>query len=134
MAQVLNLDATISMKNLLTQYQANAFNGAMPVSNFNNLMQFTFRLREEEVKHLINAFDPTGRGEIRMAEILEELKELVTNHTQRFEISDIVTSIGKSPVGGASAEAMILSQYSQDLEEIYRAVIARGFINTAALF
>jgi hypothetical protein len=84
----------------------------MPVANFTNLMLYTFRLREEEVKHLINAFDPTGRGELRMSEILEELKELVTNHTQRFEIIDIVTSLGKSPVVGATAEARILSQYS----------------------
>jgi len=28
---------------------------------------------------------------------------------------------------------MIMSQYAQDLEEIYRAVIARGMVNTSAL-
>jgi len=36
-----------------------------------------FKLREEEVRHLVDAYDPMGRGELHLEQVLEELKDRV---------------------------------------------------------
>ena len=43
------------------------------------MMAITFKLREEEVRQLIDKYDPTGRGEVRMNDMLEDLKDLIND-------------------------------------------------------
>jgi hypothetical protein len=64
------------------------------------MMQMAFRLREEEVKHLVDAFDSMGRGEVHLEPILEELMDIVQKVNTRIEITDILTQSNKGPIGG----------------------------------
>ena len=97
------------MRQLLSQYQASLLTGLMPGNNFRSLMTIIFKLREEEVRQLIDRYDSAGRGEVRLTDMLEDLKDLVQDVRQRLEIIDILTTLGKSQaLTGSSLEQQIL--------------------------
>ena len=57
------------------------------------MMESYFKLRTEEINHLVQTFDSQGRQEIRIGEILEEVKEMVTNVKRKIEIMNFLTSV-----------------------------------------
>ena len=117
------------------QYQVSLHTGLIPGNNFRSMMGITFKLREEEVRQLIDKYDPTGRGEVRMNDMLEDLKDLINDVRQRLDVIDMLTTLGKSQTvtGGQSLEQQILATFGKDLEELYRAVLARGATDTSQL-
>ncbi len=41
------------------------------------MLAITFRLRDEEVKHMIDTYDQMNRGEIHIEQVLEQIKDMV---------------------------------------------------------
>ena len=135
---ILDLDPSVSMRQLLGQYQVSLHTGLIPGNTFRSMMAITFKLREEEVRQLIDKYDPNGRGEVRMNDFLEDLKDLINDVRQRLDVIDILTTLGgkSQPItvgGGQSLEQQILGTFGKDLEEVYRAVLARGATDTSQL-
>jgi hypothetical protein len=51
---ILDMDPNLSMKQLVSQYQVSLHTGLIPGNNFRSMMAIAFKLREEEVRQLID--------------------------------------------------------------------------------
>lgn len=79
MATALEFNQSLRLADILPRYQVNQTLGSIKNNQFELLASQQFGSRFEEIQHLITHYDSVGRGEIRVAEWLEDLKEYLNS-------------------------------------------------------
>lgn len=90
---------------------------------FESLATSTFQLRLDEAATLLAHYDPMGRQDLRVADFLDDVKDLVQDTGRRLELIDILTSFS---AGGQRSDSLpfLRQQYQKDFEEMHKVMAA----------